>query len=212
MKILFLSLSDRKVLYSITFDRLKKYCEKYNYSFHYKASIIDSSRHISWSKIPFLLEQMDSYPDYDLYVWIDDDIYITNLDIDFYALIEPYSFNCLLFSQDVIPECPLNAGVLVCKNNEQTTKILNQVYDMVDEIGTRFKHNWEQDGFIKYYNEYNKNNNIVTIPHRIIQSFYRNYSLPHSMRWQPNDFSAHITGMNLEDRLKILDKLKLNIP
>jgi hypothetical protein len=209
MKILFLSLSDRKTLYPITFDRTTKYCKKYSYNFDYKTSIIDNTRHISWSKIPFLLEKMNTCPDYNFYVWLDDDIYITNFDIDFYTLIESYDFNCLLLSKDVIPECPLNAGVLVCKNNPTTTQLLNKIYDMVDETGTRFEHNWEQDALIKYYYEQNNNNDMVTIPHRIIQSFYRNYLLPSSMKWKPNDFCAHITGMNMEQRIAILNRLEV---
>lgn len=206
MKILFLSLSDREVLHTITFDRLRKYCIKYNYDFHHKTHIIDKSRHIAWSKILFLLEQMDHYPNYDFYIWMDDDIYITNFNTNIYNLIYPYSFNCLLLSEDVIPECPLNSGVLVCKNNIKTKEILNAIYNMVDETGTRFKHNWEQDALIKYYNN-NKNNNIVIIPHKIIQSFHRNYSLPDNRKWQPNDFCAHITGMSIKDRLVMLKEL-----
>jgi hypothetical protein len=58
MKILFLSLSDRETLYNITFDKVKEYCQKHSYSFHYSTSIIAKDRHISWSKIPFLLKQM----------------------------------------------------------------------------------------------------------------------------------------------------------
>ena len=211
MKILFLSLSDRETIYSITFNRIKQYCEKYNYSFHYRTSIIAKDRHISWSKIPFLLEQMTIYPDYDFYVWIDDDIYITNFDINFYNLIKCHDvFNCLLLSKDVIPDCPLNAGLLVCKNNKYTKQILQTVYDMVDQCNTRYRHNWEQDALIKYYNEnlFDKPCDIVCVPHRILQSFYRNYSLPNNMKWQPNDFCAHITGMNIEDRLKLLTNLQ----
>jgi hypothetical protein len=211
MKILFLSLSDRKSIYSITFNRIKQYCEKYKYSFHYRTSIIAKDRHISWSKIPFLLEQMTIYPDYDFYVWIDDDIYITNFNIDFYSLVQSYAFSCLLLSKDVVPECPLNAGVLVCKNNLNTKKILNKIYDMVNEVGTRFKHNWEQDALIKYYNENNKNNDIIITPHRIIQSFYRNYFLPDAMKWQPNDFCAHITGMSIPDRLVAIKEIQNSI-
>lgn len=208
MNILFLSLSNREKLYHITFNRIKQYCQKYNYSFHYKTSTIDKDRHISWSKIPFLLQQMDTNPDYDFYIWIDDDIYITNFDINIHDLIKNYIFNCLLLSKDVIDECPLNAGILICKNNLNTKQILYKIYDMVDDVGTRFKHNWEQDALIKYYNEYNKNNDIITISHRIIQSFYRNYLLPDCMKWQPNDFCAHVTGMNIEHRIQILKNLQ----
>jgi hypothetical protein len=150
---------------------------------------------------------MDCYPNYDFYIWMDDDTYITNFNINIYDLIYSYSFNCLLLSQDVIPECPLNAGVLICKNNIKTKEILNTIYNMADETDTRFKHNWEQDALIKYYNNDNKNNNIVIIPHKIIQSFHRNYSLPNNMKWQPNDFCAHITGMNMQDRLVMLQEL-----
>lgn len=205
MKILFLSLSDRKELYSYTFPKITEYCKLYNYDFIYANSIIDTSRHISWSKIPLLLEQMLINKDYDFYIWIDDDIYITNFSLNIIDIIKQYKFNSILFSQDVIQECPLNAGIMVCKNNLNTISILNKVYDLVDECDTRYKHNWEQDAIIRYYNKYMGNpNDIITIPHRLIQSFYRTYDLPKELHWQPGDFSAHITGMDLSKRLDII--------
>jgi hypothetical protein len=206
MKILFLSVSDREELFGITFPKIKEYANKYNYEFHYATDTLDDSRHISWSKIVFILQQMLSYPYYDLYIWIDDDIYITNDQIDIYNLVKEYNFDSLLFSKDVTPNGSLNAGMIVIKNNPNTIKLLNKIYDMVEECGTRFAHNWEQDAFIKYFNSYMINpKEIVIIPHKIIQSFYRNYDLPDNLRWQKKDFAAHITGMPIETRLKILD-------
>lgn len=208
MKVLFLSLSDREELYKFTFPKISDYCNKYSYNFIYKNSIIDKHRHISWSKIPFLLEQMSINNNYDLYIWIDDDIYITNFSIDIVELIKEYKFNTILFSKDVTDECPLNAGIMICKNNINTIKILNSVYDLVDECGTRHKHNWEQDAFIKYYKTYMQNiNDIITIPHRKIQSFYRTYLVPDHLHWQTGDFAAHVTGMDLPERLKIIKTL-----
>jgi hypothetical protein len=205
MKILFLSVSDREELFGITFPKIKEYASKYNYEFHYAINTLDDSRHISWSKIVFVLQQMLSYPDYDLYIWIDDDIYITNDQIDIYDLVKEYNFGSLLFSRDVIPTGSLNAGMIIIKNNPNTIELLNKIYDMVEECGTRFAHNWEQDAFIKYFNSYMTNpKEIVIIPHKIIQSFYRNYDLPDNLRWQKKDFAAHITGMCIEDRLEAL--------
>jgi len=206
MKILFLSLSDREELFGITFPKIKEYANKYNYEFHYVTATLDNTRHIAWSKIVFILQQMLDYPDYDFYTWIDDDVYITNDEIDIYKTIQQYDFDCLLFSEDVVPECCLNSGIIIIKNNPNTIELLNKIYNMVEECGTRFAHNWEQDAFIKYFNSYMINpKEIVIIPHKIIQSFYRNYDLPENLRWQKKDFAAHITGMPIETRLKILD-------
>lgn len=210
MKILFLSISDRLKLYNITFPIIQKYCSKYNYDFKYLTSSLDNSRHISWSKIPFIIDEMDSSNNsYDFYIWLDDDIYLTNFNLDIKNIVIKYHFNCLLFSKDVIDECPLNAGIMVCKNNLSTKKLLKDVYDLVDECGTRYKHNWEQNAFIKYFTNYMSNSlDITIIPHREIQSFYRNYQLPDKYHWKPGDFSAHITGMSLSDKINIINKIQ----
>jgi hypothetical protein len=209
MSCLFLSISDREPLWSLTFANIEAYCEKYGFDFHKLHHSLDESRHISWSKIPFLIDQMNRHPNYDFYVWIDDDMLITNFDVNIENIIKQYDFNNLLISKD--PESieePINCGLMVFKHNKSTFVLLNKIYDMVEECGTRWAVNWEQDAFIKYYNEYMKNSKeIVATPYKMLQSFYRDNALSKKHIWQRRDFIAHFTGMTLENRIKYLQNI-----
>ena len=59
---------------------------------------------------------MKKNPDVDVLVWVDDDIIITNKNIDFQELIKPYDFSHLLISEDVVWS-PFNCGILVVKKH-----------------------------------------------------------------------------------------------
>jgi len=206
MSCLFLSLSDRESLWSLTFPNIEAYCEKYGFIFHKLHRSLDESRHISWSKIPFLIEQMSRHPKYDFYVWIDDDILITNFDINIEDTIKQYDFNNLLISKDPesIKEC-INCGLMVFKNNESTLVLLNKIYDMAEECNTALRPNWEQDAFIKYYKtSILDKKEIVAAPYRTLQSFYRDTNLLKENFWKKDDFIAHFTGMSLKNRTKYL--------
>lgn len=200
MKILFCSLSDRPILSEPMFNKLKEYCDIHNYKCILEDKSLDKSRLPPWSKIILLQREMKNNPDIELIVWIDDDIIITNKNIRFEDLIKDYNFDNILISEEVIG--PFNTGILVCKNNEETYNYLEKIWNLCEKYPLyKIKANWEQDIFIKDYNESITNTSnkcyITTIPYKIIQSFYRK----NDKDWKKGDFAAHITGMPLNERI-----------
>lgn len=199
-KILFCSLSDRLDFSKPMFDHLQQYCNKHNYQCVLEDKILDDSRAPSWSKIKLLQREMKSNPDIPLIVWIDDDILITNKQIKFEELIERYPFKNILISREVIP--PFNCGVLVCKNNIETYNYLTHIWSLCEKYPDyKHKPNWEQEIFIRDY--YNDQSYIFPIPYKIIQSFYRTQNKD----WKIGDFSAHLTGMSMDNRIKLRDEI-----
>ena len=196
MNILFCSLSDRPVFSTPMFQHLEEYCVKNNYKYVLEYKSLCDERAPSWSKIPLLQREMKNNPDIPLVVWVDDDIIITNKNVRFEDLIKPYDFKNILLSREIIP--PFNTGIIVCKNNDETFKYLTHIWNLCEEY-PRYKKtpNWEQEIFIKDY--YKDQSHIFPIPYRIIQTFYRKQN----QDWKPNDFSAHITGMNMELRIQM---------
>lgn len=205
MTILFCSLSDRPDFSKPMFDSLQTYCDKHNYKCVLENKSLDNSRAPSWSKIPLLQREMKNNPDIETIVWIDDDIIITNKDIKFDELVEPYPFDNILISQEVFDD--FNCGILVCKNNQKTYNYLTHIWlkcELTPEYKT--KPNWEQEIFLKDYKI--DKSKITRIPYKIIQSFYR----IQNKDWRPGDFSAHITGMTMKNRMimrdEVLSKIK----
>ena len=205
-KILFCSLSDRPVLSEPMFERLKSYCNRHNYKCVLEDKILDKSRAASWSKILLLQREMKSNPDIKTIVWIDDDILITRPDIKFESLIEPYPFEYVLVSEDVVWS-PINCGILVVNNTEETYKYLQSIWDLCEKYPDKKMNGlWEQD--IMVINERLTNQSFIkAIPHNIIQSFHRDNTLPPEKKWKVGHFSAHFTGMSLENRIKYRDEV-----
>ena len=90
---------------------------------------LDTSRHISWSKL-LLMKKLIQETDYEYYVWIDDDIYISNLDITIESFIEKYSFENILISDDPcngnVYSC--NSGIFICKKKLHK-KIIDKIHN-----------------------------------------------------------------------------------
>jgi hypothetical protein len=209
--LLFCSLSDRPVLSGPMFQRLKSYCDRHNYKCVLEDRILDNSRAASWSKILLLQREMKANPDIDTLVWIDDDILITRPDVRFESLIEPYPFEYVLVSEDVVWS-PINCGVLVVKNTKETYEYLQCIWDLCEKYPEK-KHGglWEQDIIVIHEREtrlMNPNQSFIkAIPHNIIQSFHRDNTLPPEKKWKVGHFSAHFTGMPLEKRIKYRDEV-----
>lgn len=211
MKIVFLTNSDRPNFSSRIQHVLKAYCERYQYTLLSFDRNFATDRHISWSKIPILQNAINDYPDYDYYVWVDDDILITNDNVDFSTFIQKYGFDTaddkhIMFSEDVCDECPINAGMMVVK--KEAYDIFERIWDLADPLRKAYETNWEQDAIIHLLqNDTCVRERTMIIPHRTIQSFYRDALVPLELHWARGDFAAHITGMEMRKRMSILDKL-----
>jgi len=202
MKLLFCSLSDRPFLSAPMFQHLEEYCSKHNYKCVLEDKVLDRERAPAWSKIKLLQREMKNNPDIPLIVWIDDDIIITNKDIKFEELISSYPFmntnKNILISREIYP--PFNSGILVCKNNTETYNYLQHIWELCEKYPEyKTRPNWEQEIFIKDY--YKDQSHIFPIPYKTIQTFYRKQNPD----WRLGDFSAHITGMNMDDRIRMRD-------
>jgi len=209
MKCLILSLSDRHSIYSITFPVLEKYCIKNNYHYKFLYESLDNNRNIAWSKIIFLLLELTyNYNKYDYYIWVDDDILFTDHETKICDIINKYDFDNILVSKDVVDWCPINSGIIICKNSDKTRDILKSIYKLGEITGTINRHNWEQNAIILYYNQFMKSSKeIVCIPHNVIQSFYRDYDITQENIWKPGHFSAHVTGMPEHKRIAIFNSI-----
>jgi FkbM family methyltransferase len=181
-KMLFCSLSDRPELSQPMFNALQNYCNKWNYKCVLENKVLSTERAPSWSKIILLQRAMKENPNIETIVWIDDDILITNENKQFEDLIKDYPFNNILVSADVIWS-PINCGILVCKNNQETYDYLDTIWELCEQYPEK-KWNglWEQDIMVihaQMNSVLNPNEKIplVIIPHNIIQSFHRDHTL-----------------------------------
>lgn len=204
-----ISLSDRACIRDITFPVFKKYCEKNNYDIRLDIQSLDTNRYIAWSKILLLISELKEHKDkFQYYIWIDDDILLTDHDKKIHDIINRYDFENILVSKDVMDWCPINSGIIVCKYSEKTISILENIYILGNSTGTIHKHNWEQNAVILYYQQFMlSTKEIVTVPHNILQSFYRDYDITPDNIWKPGHFSAHVTGMGDDKRVLILNHI-----
>lgn len=203
MNILFCSLSDRPDFSDKIFEHNTEYFKRHNYRFVIEKKSLCNDRHPSWSKLLLVMREMKNNPSYDYIVWIDDDILIMDKEKCFEDFIIQYPFeNFLVCSDCGNAKWVLNSGLFVCKNNDQTIDMLNEIYEKADK---KYYHTgvWEQDAICDYYHKIMKNNprqaqkKIKIIPHRTMQSIHMDY--------RPGDFSLHLAGIPMKNRMKMRD-------
>ena len=201
------SLSDRPELSSKTYPALTAYAQKWGYDLHLASHTLDATRHIAWSKI-LLLQRL--LPLYDICVWFDDDILITNSATPLEGFITEnfrHGKTAFMVSADVLPQTPMNTGVVFVRNLEQAHLRLQLIWNMCDTIGKRQEACWEQDAFNALW-LYIDNSWVDVLPYRQTQSFVRDRNLSSELLWRPGDFAAHVTGMSHERRLAIIEQLQ----
>jgi len=205
--ILFCSLSDRPNLSQILFEHLQSYCDKHDYKCVLENKSLCTERAPAWSKIILLQREMKNNPEVDYVVWVDDDILITNKNKKFEDFIYSNKDANIIVSEDAIRSYPMNTGIIICKNDNESMKYLQHIWQLCEKYPNS-KHSglWEQDIMTRDYRENPNGNFIKILPYRTIQTFYRT-SNPD---WRPTDFSAHFTGMSMDKRIQMRnDVLKI---
>jgi hypothetical protein len=204
MKIIFCSLSDRPDFSKPMFEHLQQYCNKYNYKCVLENKSLCNERSPAWSKIILLQREMKNNPDYDYVVWIDDDILITNKNKKFEDFINNNIQSNIIVSEDALRSYPMNTGIIVCKNDNQSLKYLQHIWQLCEKYPNS-KHSglWEQDIMTRDYVENQKGQFIKILPYKTIQTFYR----IQNRDWTLGDFSSHFTGMPLDMRMKLRDEV-----
>jgi len=200
MKFLFCSLSDRPNLSQILFEHLQSYCDKHDYKCVLENKSLCNERAPAWSKIILLQREMKNNPEVDYVVWVDDDILITNKNKKFEDFIYSNKDANIIVSEDAIRSYPMNTGIIICKNDNESMKYLQHIWQLCEKYpNSKYGGLWEQDIMTRDYNQ-NPNQKIIKIlPYRTIQTFYRT-SNPD---WRPSDFSAHFTGMSMDKRIQM---------
>ncbi len=215
LRILFVSISDRPVLNSLTHARLRAYCQLHGYHSCTVEQTLCAERHIAWSKIPLLerlMQTNDPTFQHDLYVWIDDDIYITDMECRFEDLLSPYSFEHILMSQDLPSTTDeiyaFNSGIIVARKTAWTLALWQRIWDVGTKVPSiQWTPTWEQMAMnMLWRNDQDVQDAFCLIPHGVVQSYYRTgFSEDDSEHyWKTGDFAVHVTGMELEERVRIL--------
>ena len=114
LNILFITFDNRKNIPYIQShnQNIKDYCEKWNYTYKF---ITNCQYNVYWSKIYLVEKYLNKY---DYVIWLDSDTYIFNTSIDFGKIIQQYSSDIYLASDNHFLFDIANAGVFAIKNSK----------------------------------------------------------------------------------------------
>lgn len=169
----------------LTFERNRRYAEKYGYGFAAYDKVIDDSRPASWSKIPALAE---NFEDNDWLLWIDADAAIMNMEIKLEELIDE-RFDFILTSDINGANC----GVFLLKCSQYMEMMLDVIWDSKEFIN----HKWWEQGAVHELLKYDKRFKEATLFLRKdkLNSYYHDY--------EKGDFILHLPGTHNDTRYMI---------
>ena len=134
------------------------YAQKFNYTYIEDYTLYDETKAIAWSKIHSIIKNL---PNFDYLVLMDADTLIMNLDQTLEEKIEKYGDKDIFLVSDWEM---INTGVMFIKNTPFSLGFMERLRDEPEMN----KGNWEQDSFIKLYQEnlHNEKDHIRVLDYR----------------------------------------------
>lgn len=216
MKIAICSINTPEILAyaQYTVLNIRSYCNINGYDF-IESGIIDTSRHVSWSRIKLienLLNEKENNKDkYDWVMWVDADVVVTNKSIKIENIIENYGkigmevggidYDIIMPKEDCC-DYVINNGVFLIKNTEWSKNFLKKWYGQTQFLnqawwdGSAFIHLYDNDPDVKMHTKLVKQrvmNSFVDAPSRAGQEGI----------WKDGDFIIHFAGYSNRDWLKM---------
>jgi hypothetical protein len=198
-----LSTENREPFAQYSIPSFIKYAERWGYDLYVFPMSLDISRPTPWSKIKAMLDLMKA-DEYEWYVWLDDDIYITNPNYQLIQCINDYGrqADLIVSAHKSLPTGPedINSGLFLIRNSAWSREFLERVWDIGNyrynkEVGSQ----WDQSAICELLATpaYRGSPLVVQLPGRVIQSQFTllfkgdkgDYG-----QWQPGDFAAHLAG------------------
>lgn len=171
----------------------RRYAEHNNYTYiQGDEKYWDRTRPISWSKIPFILDNLSKCEENELVFVSDGDVFMTNMNIR----LEEHVFSLLPSNKDLllsIDACGhINAGNFVIRNTEWSRDFLKRVYEQTDLLYHIW---WETAATIKLLEE-NKSDlekTEITREHKRFNAYIQ--GLPNEPLWTQGDLLVHFAGI-----------------
>jgi hypothetical protein len=127
-------------LMAIAARSFRPYADRHGYDLHLHTRSAEPSRSPHWSKIRILRELIERY---DLVVWLDADVVITDNRKDIARELEPEQFFYLVehvYNDERVP----NAGVMMLRSGETAARFLDEIWALDKYIN----HEWPEQAAI----------------------------------------------------------------
>ena len=196
------SLSDRPQYTKYSWKVMEDYCSKHGYDFVSENKSLSPDRHPSWSKLILMERAFDS--GYDIVIWIDDDIIITERSQTVDAVFGDFinSDKKFAVAKDTRGELA-NLGVICMKKEGRL--LLRRIYDGVTDEN-RWGQLWEQTAFKGMYEDVK--DDVYLYEPGTIQGFHRSFDDdPPEFKWKKGVWAAHMAGCPEKERLERMQSL-----
>lgn len=119
-------------------DNHRAFAQKLGYAYwwHSGSMVEEQGWQPYWSKIAQLRKRMQRHPEETAFVWIDDDIVLTNFAVDnFQAALDRYPNASVLVTKDAWVEASaLNTGIIIIRNDERAHEIMEELWLLATEL------------------------------------------------------------------------------
>jgi hypothetical protein len=210
-KILVLSVFTQPQIAAATTPHLRAYCDSHGYDFKSLDTPLETSRHLAWSKIVFLLRTLALANNYEYLVIVENDVVITNKQIPITAFAHRFQFDANPAQKVMVAQssdvAPFDAGITILKPT--AVPLLRMLWNLATLPELKPKHwqkDWDSDVLRYYYTHANKPVDILIVPHRTLLSFET--ALDPLAVWKEGDFAMRLTAADEVERVKKVTELQ----
>lgn len=178
-------------------ENLQRYADKWNYTYKFYSRC---EYNVYWCKLHLVLDELES-DQYDYVMWLDSDTFIKNFDIDLNDILNSYSSDIFVGSDNHAFMSIVNAGVFIIRNSDVGKQFLEDCIDTIDKrcIDNDNKLNgiWAASCY-----EQGLMNLLIDSKYSAFTTILPNNILYNSYKCQNNTFIMHLYGATSEERLQ----------
>ena len=203
-----------------TIARARQFCDQHGYRFE----LLKPGRDFEfpsalglapqWLKIPATLAVMDKFPAVSAYLWLDDDVFITNTAKTLDGVLMSAPAKSVFVGRDysepsaIQPGNMINTGVMLCRNTAQARKVVEKVWEHTasdKQFNSSLYH--EQSVLGNLCLDERFRNQIAVTNVGVLQSFIHP-DAPRDFRWTHGDFAVHVCAEADTRRQQIFESLE----
>lgn len=202
-----------------TLARTQDYCRRHGFTFFRAVPNVDfefdaKSLAPQWMKIPALIAAMDKFPSAGVFLWLDDDVYITNETVTPDDITRAAPTKTVFVSRDlseltaVNPGNMINTGVMIFVRSPSAAALLADVWAHTTTDKSFNVAPYHEQTVMAWKMLRPPHKDVVAVCEKGVLQSYVHVDTPNEFRWAPGDFAVHVCAETPEFREQFFSGLQ----
>jgi hypothetical protein len=187
----------------LTSELMAKYAARWGFSFKCNRKY-EVDTFSSWQKLGLVRRELLNY---DLVLWMDMDVVVTNPRIDFRTISEYFEGLTFAFDWEYREPSLFSAGIFIAKHCPRSFRFLDEALTKVHYSLWENEYTTDQGALrLVYGSDCERRDCVRVVPHHVLNAVPTEVQPKSIDPWVPEDFLCHLTGIDNDRRVELFHK------